>query len=164
MVLLNTTSFSAVSSASLAADTFTSTYNNYKILFRVTSSGGAGYITMRFRAAGSDNSNPTYDSQGIGRQVNGVTTNFESANDTFFYITPKNTGDTLAVTLDVFSPKLTNNTILNGLVQAVANGTSTSTNFAIGGTFRATTSFDSLTFISSASTITGAYSVYGYNK
>ena len=164
MVLLNTTSFSAVSSVSLAADTFSSTYDNYKILFRVTSSGGAGYIQMRFRAAGTDNSNPTYDSQGLGRQVNAVTTSFESGNDTFFYITPKNTGDTLATSIDVFSPKLTNNTIINGLVQAVANGTSTSTNFSLGGTFKATTSFDSLTFISSVSTITGAYSVYGYNK
>jgi hypothetical protein len=161
MVLLNTTSFSAVSSVSLAADTFTSTYDNYKILFRMTTSGGSGYIQMRLRAAGADNTTANYDSSGIGRQVNGSTTSFESANDNLWYVDPKTSADVVAISMDLFSPKLTNNTLFTASVQG---NPSVSTNYSVGGIFKATTSFDSATFVSSASTITGTYSVFGYAK
>lgn len=162
LTLLSTTSFSAVSSVSLTADTFTSTYDNYKILIRLTTSGGTGYVQMRLRAAGSDNTTSNYDSSGIGRQANASTTAFESANDNIWYVVPKSAADTVAVSMDLLSPKLVNNTLFTASVQGVVS--THSTTFNIGGIFKATTSFDSASFISSVSTITGSVSVYGYNK
>ena len=162
LVLINTTSFSAVTSVSLATNTFTSTYDNYKILFRLSTSGGTGYVQMRLRAAGTDNTTANYDSSGIGRQVNAATTSFESANDTLWYVVPKSAADTVAVSMDLYSPKLTNNTLFTASVQGVTATYSTSYN--VGGIFKATTSFDSATLVSSSSTITGTYSVFGYKK
>ena len=49
MVLLNTTSFSAVSSISLPANTFTSTYKDYKIIYSAVLTN-ATQIVLRLRA------------------------------------------------------------------------------------------------------------------
>jgi hypothetical protein len=119
---------------------------------------------MRLRAAGADNTTSNYDSSGVGRQASAVTTAFESVNDSLWYVDPKSTGDTVAISMDLYSPKLTNNTLFTASVQGVAAGGSSSTSYNAGGIFKATTSFDSLTFVSSVSTITGTFSVYGYNK
>jgi hypothetical protein len=162
LVLLNTTSFSAVSSVSFAADTFTSTYDNYKIIVRLTSSSSTGYIQMRLRAAGADNTTSNYDSQAIGRQATGVTSTFESANDTIWYVVAKGAGDLTAVSMDLFSPKASNFTLVVNSSQGL--GGANSSNYAAGGIFKASTSFDSATLISNAGTITGTYSIYGYNK
>jgi hypothetical protein len=161
-VLINSTSFSGVSSASFAADTFTTTYDNYRIIVRLTSSSSTGYLQMRLRSAGTDNTTSNYDSQAIGRQSGGVTSTFESANDTIWYVVAKGAGDLTAVGMDLFSPKASNFTLFATSSQGI--GAANSSNFAAGGTFKASTSFDSATLISSAGTITGTYSIYGYNK
>ena len=162
MVLLNTTSFSGVTSASFPADTFTTTYDNYRIIVRLTSSSSTGYLQMRLRAAGTDNTTANHDSQAIGRQSGGVTSTFESANDTIWYVVAKGAGDLTALAMDLFSPKLSNFTLFASSAQGI--GAANSSNFAAGGTFKASTSFDSATLISSTGTITGTYSIYGYNK
>jgi hypothetical protein len=54
MVLLNTTSFSAVTSQSLATNTFTSTYDNYLIQVLWKQNTSVGAPSWRFRSAGSD--------------------------------------------------------------------------------------------------------------
>jgi hypothetical protein len=164
LTLISTNSFSAVSSVSLPADTFTSTYNDYKILFRLTASGGAGYVQMRLRASGADNSTSNYNSQAVGRRITGTTVGLESGNDNLFYLFTKDSADSAGALINLFSPKATNNTLYNSSIQSVFINTSDPTNFAGGGIFKATTSFDSATFISSVSTITGSVSVFGYSE
>jgi hypothetical protein len=162
LVLINTTSFSAVTSVSLATSTFTSTYDNYKILFRLSASGGTGYVQMRLRAAGTDNTTSNYASSGVGRGTNGTAQSFEGNAESLWYLVPKSTGDTVGVSMDLYSPKLTNNTLFTASVEGNFSGVTASYN--VGGIFGATTSFDSLTFVSSSSTITGTYSVFAYKK
>jgi hypothetical protein len=53
LVLLNTTSFSGVTSVSLPADTFTSTYENYRIIYKFTPVN-SDVVFARLRAAGVD--------------------------------------------------------------------------------------------------------------
>ena len=60
MVLLNTTSFSAVASQSVN-DVFSSTYENYLILGNNIQSTSGGNITMRLRVGGADNSSANYN-------------------------------------------------------------------------------------------------------
>jgi hypothetical protein len=55
LTLLQSVTFSGVSSVSLPADSFTSTYDNYRILLRQTQDSSSGATTLRLRAAGSDN-------------------------------------------------------------------------------------------------------------
>jgi hypothetical protein len=61
LVLINTTSFSAVASFSLAANTFSATYDNYRIVFNKLTSPGNAFIYLRLRAAGTDNTSAIHN-------------------------------------------------------------------------------------------------------
>jgi hypothetical protein len=59
------TSFSAVTSVSLPASTFTSTYRNYKIFYDISTMSADATLTLRLRASGTDNSTNNYFSSGF---------------------------------------------------------------------------------------------------
>jgi len=161
LVLLNTTSFSAVSSISIPANTFSATYRNYRVVFSSDSST-AGHIQIRWRAAGSDNTTSNYYSGywytniatgATGTDVAGAASNIMSK------MGYSNAAGVLTMFYDVFNPfetKATGISALQSRNDAVIN--------SVGGYFQATTSFDSMTFIPSAGTTTGSVSVYGYNQ
>jgi hypothetical protein len=161
MVLLNTTSFSAVTSVSLPASTFTSTYSNYRFVINITSVSGDLSLQFRLRAAGSDNSTNNYFMRGI-ESIFGSNPNL--ANDgtisTLFGI---DSGTNAMLAGDIIAPQESTRTAL------IANGVgvrSDGNNAAwfVNSWFNATTSFDSASFIASANNMTGVISVYGYNK
>ena len=160
MVLLNTTSFSAVSSVSLAQDTFTSTYDNYRILFQSETSA-TNNANIRFRTSGSDNSTSNYNTQRISADHTSIT-GFEQTGQTGANISSNNGGATaFCLIMDIFRPKLATPTqarieVINGLDQRVE---------IYNAYFTASTAFDSMSFIlNSAGTFSGTYSVYAYAK
>jgi hypothetical protein len=161
MVLLNTTSFSGVTSVSLPASTFTSTYSNYRFVLNVTSVSGDLSLQFRLRAAGSDNSTNNYFMRGI-ESIFGSNPNL--ANDgtisTLFGI---DSGTNAMLAGDIIAPQESTRTAL------IANGVGVRTDgnnaaWFVNSWFNATTSFDSASFIASANNMTGVISVYGYNK
>ena len=159
LVFITGASFTAAASVSLPTSTFTSTYENYKILLTITvSSVDAVNIRARLRAAGTDNTTSNYNVGGLGRTFAGATVTQESASDTGFYFF--NAGSTTGayVSLDVFGPQLTQNTAINSQTTNQVAG-----NFN-GNLFKATTSFDAMTFFPASGTITGNYRVYGYTN
>ena len=162
MVLLNTTSFSAVSTVSLAANTFTSNYNNYRIIFSKMSASNNVDCYMRLRAAGSDNTTSNYNSSYSGVRANNTTFTNAAASAATFLIGSVKSVEFGGFSLDVYSPQSTQFT---GFINHW-NGCETSWyNFGTsGGVFAATTSFDSLTVYPNGGTITGTYSVFGYNQ
>jgi hypothetical protein len=166
MVLLNTTSFSGVASFSLAASTFSATYLNYRIVLNLDSVAASSELNMRMRASGSDNSSSNYIWARYGIQ---------GSNGAFF---SGGSGTSLGTTwnsvpvsglypvfqiLDIFSPFSTDyNAGFNATgmyVDAVASNWATTT---CSGVLSVNTSYDSMTFY--GPTMTGVYSVYGYNK
>ena len=159
LVLLSTTSFSAVSSISLPADSFTTTYDNYRVLFHLASLSTTMVITTRFRASGSDNSTANYSfyvresSSNTGSDTNTYGRTQTSA-------TIKGSTSTLnSFVFDIKNPKLTSITTVTG------QGNGTDSNLAtLGHSFTLTTSFDSMSFIASTGNFTGNVSVYGYNQ
>jgi len=164
MVLLNTTSFSAVASASLATDTFTSTYKNYRILLTLTSGSTNDALRIRGRTAGSDNSTSNYFTAWSGAQSgNGSDVNGNANAETRWLTgwSPSSFGSATFV-LDVFGPKETEKTTIQ--FQSLRNVSATLV-YSMAGShyFNGTTSFDSLSFIPDAGNITGYYSVYGVN-
>ena len=161
MVLLNTTSFSAVSSVSLPADTFTTTYDSYLVILKCGVSQAA-YMQGRLRVAGTDNTTSNYQSGWAGINLNGGA----ASNDTqgaagtlwsrFGYA---NGAGEIWIAYTFHAPKLANRTMVNwqqSRIDATANSGA-----AI---FNTTTAFDSASFIPSAGTITGSVSAYGYNQ
>jgi hypothetical protein len=160
MVLLNTTSFSAVASQALPANTFSATYSNYKILIRATGSSGSG-VALNFKLLDgvTDKSTGYYGNSNFmiytSSTVNGGVYN----NATSLQISSLKNSHHNYVVLEVGAPYIAGKTIMlshdyggddyNTLARAIQGDT--------GGVF------DSANFIAASGTMTGAISVYGYS-
>jgi hypothetical protein len=162
MVLLNTTSFSAVASQNLQF--FSSTYDNYKIIVKFSAFSGDGSIRYRMSASGVDATGSNYNTglryiYSVGspgdtqdnNQTSGNLTPFRNAN-------PQDT----KIVLDVVSPFLAERT---GVIFS-GNANDGVQWMSIIGTsaHRVSTSYDGITFFPTTGTMTGIVSVYGYNK
>jgi hypothetical protein len=161
LVLLNTTTFSGVSSISLPADTFTSTYDTYLVILRCGVSQAA-YMQGRLKASGADNTTSNYQSGWQGINFNGGAASNDTggaAGNIWSRIGYVNGAGEINIAYTFHGPKLTNRTFITfqqTRIDAIG--------LAGGGVFNTTTSFDSASFIPSAGTITGSVSAYGYNQ
>jgi hypothetical protein len=160
-VHLSTVTFSAVSSVSLPADTFTSTYKNYKLVFNLTSCSDDMSVSIRYRTAGTDNSSATYF-QSIFATTNWTTATFSAYNATTdtshqFVLAPRTASGHAILIVDIMNPFETLRTSYAGM------GVSGNESRALTGFFNNTTSFDSASLIASTGNFTGAYSIYAYN-
>jgi hypothetical protein len=163
MVLLKTDSFSAVSSVSLPDASFSSTYSNYKIIFLINTVGGTNSASLRLRVSAADNSTSNYDTQkvvGYGANATGSTTN----DGTSFGISSSAADTSHLFTFDIINPFASSFTFVQGVSYHTNSTGSDMQTSSFAGRFSLTTSFDAVSFIASASTITGSYWLYGYNK
>lgn len=153
LVYLTGASFSAATSFSLPANTFSSTYRNYKIIVTITALTSDATFTTRLRASGSDLTGSYAQIYG-GSSTSGsswTTGETDSGNPRY------------SMWMDVYDPQIADQTymftqqfMLNQAGNAYINNTG-------GGIYEDTTQADSLSFISSvASSMTGVYRVYGY--
>jgi hypothetical protein len=164
MVLLNTTSFSAVSSQSIN-DVFTSDYTNYLILLNVDSASTGIDISMRLRVAGADNSSSNY---GYSGYVTYAFTNSQAhvagnLQTSFDVARALASGAGCEITL--FNPQASQET--KYLARATRWGTGTPNNSEYqhtGGLMSVTTSYTGYTLICSTGNFTGSVSTYGINK
>jgi hypothetical protein len=164
LTLISTASFSGASSVSLANNSFTSTYTNYKLLINISTftNGSNQYLNGRLRASGTDNSTSNYTSQFfvLYQTSSGTSNDVGSANQNAFsrfgYLY---TGAAHTMNVDILNPQTSLNTSYTGTVSGMATE-----QWLNSGYFNANTSFDSFTFYPAAGTLTGSYSLYGYNK
>ena len=156
LVLLNTTSFSAVSSQSFD-DVFSATYDNYRIMFNYGGSSST-ICRIKFRVGGVDNSGSNYFTQnwtvsagsGTGAVEGPVTTGFQIGS---------HTATNFISIFDIGSPFLSSRqTTFFGFRAFSADMNIRS------GVHTVSSSFDGFTVIPTTGTITGDISVYGYNK
>jgi hypothetical protein len=159
LTLINTTSFSAVSSHSLATNTFTSTYDAYRLVFTNLICSGNNQFRLRFRKAGTDNTSSIYyGAAGIMTWGGSLAAGGSGAAATSAFLFQLSTVfNTLS--LDITQP----------LVRPQVTGLAMSAGPEDRGSFisafiNTSDTFDSATFLPSAGTITGTVSVYGYNK
>ena len=157
LVLLNTTSFSGVSAASLPASTFSSTYDNYKILYTVQASTSVTY-NLRLRNAGSDISTSNYFRNGLFAG-DSAATNIAGVITTSWNALPSASTQT-SIEIDLFSPNLAENT--RGFFRGYDTSLGNYYNQVL--LFNLNTQVDALTLYPSTGTITGRYSVYGLSK
>lgn len=160
LVRITTSTFSAASAANLDS-VFSSTYQNYLILMAINSSSGSNAMNLRFRASGMSNTTTNYGSNweygafGSG----GATGQLGSAAGSDLAYISDVTGGGVYYAMTVFNPQASERTL------AVYSAVQTNSYRVTGALqFAATTSFDGISFISAAGTITGNVSVYGYKK
>jgi hypothetical protein len=158
MVLLNTTSFSGVSSVSLAANSFTSTYTNYKLVITCKHATTANDLLLRLRTSGTDNSNNSYRWGRMYVGTNAATVFGSSSNNTSTSVTIGEIDANMGLNIiEISNPIAAERTAYSG------SSTNTLLQLAAG-FFDNTTSFDACTFYpNGGGNITGTYSLYGYN-
>jgi hypothetical protein len=155
LVLLNTTSFSAIASQSIN-DVFSSTFDNYRIVF-FGSADSTRDIQVRLRVGGSD-------AQGVGgylwhREASFSTTALNSDNtNTFWLVGVSDTVAKFPAIVDLGNPYLTEPT---GIAAVGGRHTLTQT---ITGYHNLSTSYTGFTIFPNTGNMTGSVSVYGYGK
>jgi hypothetical protein len=157
MVLLNTTSFSAVASISAPASTFTSTYKNYRVLVNATSVSATELIYLRVRAAGTDLTTNTYKWAIVNNSYTNSSTADGSGSANVIQIAYSPTTNS-RFHFDIYNPQTANNTF------ATYQMATSSQTWVGGGMVNNTTSYDSFTLLMVAGNMTGSMSVYGYNE
>ena len=164
MVLLNTTSFSGVSSQSIGSDAaplFTSAYKNYRIFFSGKGSlATPTVLRIRLRANTTDSTAANYYFWQQFRSDTTGTTDYGAAQTSNPLGLAAGALRSHAV-IDISYPQLADYTALTALTFGI--GASASEFSSIGGYHNVATSFNGITFFVGAGTITGEVSVYGYN-
>lgn len=165
LVLLNTTSFSAVSSQSISS-VFSSTYSNYRILLELSAtSAGTAQINLRLRTGGTDTTTDYKSYLATFFDANWTTGGVVTLTSTTSMIAGYRhvaTGDSFSA-IDLSNPFATKNT----QQQAFYNSTGTSgvgNAGIIPGVLVNTTSYDSFTIFPATGTFTGTVRVYGYGN
>ena len=164
LTLINTTSFSAVSSQSIN-DVFSATYNAYRIILDLSYSATGISLGLRLRVSGSDTSSAIYRKQtfnAFGTTVNAARDLNETSwpNVAFAHTTTANGGT--SNNLEIYSPfeAKTTTAITSRAFSPDANIEAQFWFFGI----NSNTSFTGFTLIPDSGTISGSVSVLGYNQ
>ena len=164
MVLLNTTSFSAVASTSATANTFTSTYDAYKILINITANTADGDIFYKNRLSGTDASTDYYNMRVLADSSGGGVLSYSNTNNVS-YLTIGRTNTASAqggIDLTVYRPKIADRTHITCITEFSLAASVVA--MYIGGSHNTATAYDAFTIGCSSGTISGNYSVFGVNK
>ena len=157
LVLLNTTSFSGVSSQSLS-NVLSSTYTFYRLVVNCEIAVGAAVnLHLKFRENVTDKSADYYGA-GRSNQFNATQADFNLQNNSAQLQIQSLTTSRGGATIDIYRPDATQGAIF-GMAYTRPNDAWVS--FA--GRNSGMTNFTGLTILPASSTITGSVSLYGYN-
>jgi len=162
LVYIAGASFSAVSSVSFPTNTFTSTYQNYKVTIQLTASSATQTLSMRVNSAGSAVSGSLYFQSRMELNAAGSYLEIEDSSQTSVNINRVRGANILGNnTFDVFNPAdstLVTSWTFTGHGEAVSGNSSPTVG---GGWYNSAASHDGLNFFV-AGTMSGYYRVYGY--
>jgi hypothetical protein len=133
---------------------FTSTYDDYRIIFKLTA--GTQATNMRLRVSNADNSTANYAYQIKFSAWTGSSSESGATGQTSW--PNSGAGELTVQTIDIMSPFTTANTTLHTLYSHNANAGLRIYQF------RANTSFDGISVFPSSGTISGSFVIYGYKK
>ena len=164
--LLTAASFTTATSFSLPADTFSSTYKNYKLIVQLTALTADADFSIRLRASGTDNSTSVYAYAMPGYTYGASASNSFAESQTSWNLGEQDSGIVrYFAVMDIISPQAATLTYLTGSYNFLNKIASVSVVRTGNMQFTNATQFDSLSFISSvASSMTGTYRVYGYGE
>lgn len=157
LVLLNTTSFSGVSSISLPTNTFNSNFTNYHIKYNLTTSANTT-VNLRLRASGSDITTSNYDVRGFYVGFTSALTRVSQSSLSQWDILGVNTNKAM-FHLELSQPNVAASKI--NFAKMYSNSSGDMVDYAI--IFNTTTIADSLSLYPSSGTVTGSVWCYGYN-
>jgi len=157
LVLLNTTTFSAQSSVSIN-NVFTSSYENYQIVYTLTTDYGAN-LNLRIRASGTDYTTATQCATVIERASTGFTTGASTV-DSGAYLGFARQSKSAGI-INIYSPQLaaTETALTSNTLNFTSGYHSNWLNMCA---FNTTSSYDGFTMFLNIGTMTGTIKIYGY--
>lgn len=158
LTLLTNATFSGVSSYSLPANTFSSSYTNYKVIIDITTFSTSNDFYARLRA-GSTNTATGYQNSMIIGDTSTVTAAADTA--TAFFLASANSNTNFQCEMTLYKPNVATKkwAITNAFSYSYAGAWQFRTS---GARLDNATQFDSLTILPDSGTITGRIFVYGY--
>jgi hypothetical protein len=160
-----TVTFSGTESISLN-EVFSSTYDNYKLVCKITSSATIVDLSLRLRASTTDNSSANYwftSSLTTAGSTTYLFTSGTSTAGTSFRLSPVGATYQSKHAIDILNPVSADQT--GYLADAFFwSGTSDYGRTVNGGVMTVTTSYNGFTIYPASGTITGTIRVYGYNQ
>jgi hypothetical protein len=157
LVRITTQSFSAVSTVSVNS-CFSATYENYRILVRLTHSASNDTL-FRLRVSGTDNSTNNYIHQRLN--VSGSST-FPNRATTTSGPVLEGANTNVWASIDMSNPFTSE--VTQWYSYGVGAVTATLENKTLAGVHNVSSSFDGITIYPSAGTFSGTFSIYGYTK
>jgi hypothetical protein len=162
LVFLDRQTFSAVSSYSLTSK-FSATYDNYKIMLRITDAGG-GVIWARMRSSTTDNTSSNYRSGRVYQLGSGVTgVGDTTGTQTYFQMVLERNAQSGFMAMDLYSPYQTEYTAYTAQTNYYYSAFGQH-NQVEAGQMSVTTSYDGMTFFPNSGTMTGEVYLYGYAR
>jgi hypothetical protein len=156
LTLLTNASFSAVSSYSLPANTFSATYTNYKVIIDISSFSATGTFISRLRASGTDTSTNYLNTRLLG---NGSAASSDGPASTAYFLGDVDSNTNYTAEMTLFKPNVA---IKKWHITKYFAYNGTWDTAQIGGRLDSATQFDAMTIFPSSGTITGRIFVYGY--
>jgi len=158
MVLLNTSTFSAVSGVTFT-DKFTNDYTNYFCTINITASTTAAY-SVRLRNGTTDQTGGNYTRQILSASSTTVSGSVSTAETAFNF--GNATTDTQSVSFYIFQPKSNNPTMFQS--SRTSSNSSSPIISIIYGNYSANYEATGLNFTIASGTMTGEISLYGLAK
>jgi hypothetical protein len=164
LTLINSTTFSAAANVSFN-NVFSSTYDNYRVVWELTNSTAGTYFSMRMRASGTDNTSANYwNNRGLLSQTSAQSISDTSAQTAFLAFMERDTGPASGA-YEIYSPYKTTETTLFGTYQFRYYSPYNQHTALKTGSMSVTTSYDGFTvFPAATSTMTGTIKIYGYKN
>lgn len=160
LTLISNTAFTTQSSVSLAANTFSATYTNYKIILDITAFSASNTFIARMRASGTDYSGNQYLNQYV--DGSGATASAsDTATNTSISLGDPNTNVNYQLEMELFKPNVASRTWAISK-QYFYDSTGYWHIRMQGNRVDTTTQYDSMSIIPSTGTMTGRIFVYGY--
>jgi len=156
LVLLNTTSFSAVASQSINT-VFSATYDYYRIIVNFQPSA-SGFPRLRLRASGTDATSADYSWQQLLFSNTSVSAERNTGDTTWNLSGTSGANQSMYLQIEIYNPFATVNTW--GFSHAYQSGAGQANHFRL----NTSASYDGFTFYPSTGNMTGALSVFGFNK
>jgi len=162
--LLATSTFTTASEV-IFDSVFSSTYNNYILVFNITAATATAYVNCNFRTGGSNITTTNYGfSGGTASTASGaVTSEIASTGQGGSLISRTNTvGNGYASgTVNFYNPFASQYTFADAFSISATGTTGAFSNYRISTSFTATNSFDGFRFNPGSGTITGIAKIYG---
>jgi hypothetical protein len=162
MVLLNTTSFSAVASQSIN-DVFSATYENYFVVVTLTAASANNSINLRLRVSGSDDTAGNYNTGGFICRTTSSTLGGQDANaQTSFELGGMaSTSTQNSYVMEILKPFIAE----RAGFRVSAGGSDSTSGYGryTAGFHNANTSYTGFSVFCSTGTITGKVATYGRN-